>query len=106
MQGQKTFSVTGTGVAIAQAIEAAPGAGKRILVTDIIASSDKAGAIIKIIQDTAGVPATLFEAVIGANSFNHSFKTPIEIVANKTASVEIDGTAVCKANIIGVIISH
>lgn len=95
------FSVTNTHATAAAATKAAPGAGKRILVTDIAGSSDKAGSIIKIIEDTAGTPVTKFEMQVGAGNFAYTFKTPIQITANKSAGVEIDGTAACKANIAG-----
>lgn len=100
------FSVTATHATAAAATQAAPGAGKRILVTDIAGSSDKAGSIIKVIEDTAGTPATKWEIQVGAGNFKQTFKTPIQITANKSGGVEIDGTAACKANIAGKIINH
>ena len=100
------FSATHTHATAAKATKAAPGAGKRILINDIAGSSDKAGAIIKIIEDTAGTPVTKFQLQVGAGNFAHSFKTPIQITANKSGGVEIDGTAACKANIVGEITSH
>lgn len=102
----KKFSVTATHATAAAATQTAPGAGKRILVTDIAGSSDKAGSLIKIIEDTAGTPVTKFEIQVGSGSFSYTFKTPIQITANKTAGVEIDGTSVCKANIAGEITSN
>ncbi len=102
----KKFSVTATHTTAAAATQAAPGTGNRILVTDIIGSSDKDGSIIKIIEDTAGTPVTKFQLQVGAGNFAYSFKTPIQIAANKSAGVEIDGTSICKANIAGEITSH
>lgn len=100
------FSATHTHATAAKATKAAPGAGKRILITDIIGSSDKPDAQIKIIEDTAGTPVTKFQAQLRVDAtyngvFAHHFKTPIQITANKSASVEVDGTAVCCANIAG-----
>lgn len=99
------FSATHTHATAAKATQAAPGAGKRLLITDIVGSSDKAGAIIKIVEDTAGTPVTRFELQVGAGNFAYSFKTKIQITANKSGGVEIDGTAACKANIAGEISS-
>ncbi len=100
------FSVTATHATAAAATKAAPGAGKRIFVTDISGSSDKAASILKIVEDTAGTPVTKWEIQVGAGNYSHTFKTPIQITANKSVGVEIDGTSVCKANIAGKIISH
>lgn len=100
------FSVTHTHATAAKATQAAPGAGKRLLVTDIAGSSDKAGSLIKIIEDTAGTPVTKFQIQVGAGNFVHTFKTPIQITANKSGGVEIDGTAACKANVAGEITSN
>jgi len=100
------FSVTASHATLAEATKAAPGAGKRLLITDISGSSDKVGAILSIIEDSAGTPVTKFEIQVGAGNFSQSFQTPIIITANKSATVSIDGTAVCKANIIGEITSN
>lgn len=105
------FSVTHTHASAAAATKAAPGAGKRILITDIIGSSDKPDAQIKIIEDTGGTPVTKFQAQFRVDAtyngvFSYQFKTPIQITANKSASVEVDGTAVCCANIAGEITSN
>lgn len=100
------FSVTATGTAAAAATKAAPGTGKRLLITDIAGSSDKDGSIIKIVEDTAGTPVTKFQLQVGAGNFAHTFKNPIQISANKSGGVEIDGTSVCKANIAGEISSN
>ena len=107
----KKFSTTHTHASASVATQAAPGAGKRILVTDIIGSSDKPDAQIKIIEDTGGTPVTKFQTQFRVDAtyngvFHHVFKTPIQITANKSASVEVDGTAVCCANIAGEITSN
>lgn len=102
----KHFSVANSHATAAAATQAAPGAGKRILITDIAASSDKAGSILSVVEDVAGTPVTKWELQVGAGVHAFSFKTPIQITANKSATVQIDGTALCKANIAGKIISH
>ena len=106
MKGSKKFSVTHAHATAAKATQAAPGSGKRILITDIAASSDKAGALLKIIEDTAGTPVTKWELQVGAGFVGHRFKTPIQITVNKSAGVEINGDSACKANIAGEITSH
>ena len=100
---KKKFSETGTGTTAAVATQAAPGAGKRNIVTGFLASSDKAGAIMTLIEDTAGTPVTKLQIQLGASFVAHKLGTPIVFTANKSASIEIDGTAVCKANIVGVV---
>ena len=109
MQGTKKFSVTHTHATAAKAEQATPGADKRLFITDIVGSSDKPDAQIKIIQDSGGTPVTKFQSqfrVDGTNNgiFAYQFKTPIIIDANKKASVEVDGTAVCCANMAGFIL--
>lgn len=105
--GTKKFSVATAHTASATATQAAPGASKRLFVTDVAGSSDHAGAILKVIEDTAGTPVIKFELEIGAtNPFSHRFRTPIQITANKTASVWVNGTATAKAFIAGYITSH
>ena len=99
--GTNKFSVTATHATAAAATQAAPGAGKRLLINDIAGSSDKAGSILKIVEDTAGTPVTKFQIQVGVGNFSHTFKNPIQITVNKSAGVEIDGTAACKANISG-----
>ena len=103
---KKKFSVTHTHATAAVATQAAPGAGKRLIVTGFIASSDKSGAIMLLIEDTAGTPVTKLQVQVGASFLAHKLATPIVITANKSASIEIDGTAACKANILGVITSN
>lgn len=103
--GTKAFSVTHTHATAAKAEQAAPGAGKRLFITDIIGSSDKAGAILLVKEDSGGAgDATKLQLQVNAGNFSHHFNTPIIITANKKASVEIDGTTVCKANIVGFIL--
>lgn len=72
-------------------------AGRTHLVTDISASSDKAGSIILVKQGTT----TIWQDIVGASSYRHQFSTPLAGVVGALVSVEIDGTASCKANIAG-----
>ena len=108
MRGSTKFSVSTAQTQTANATQVAPGAGYRLLISDIAASSDKPGAVVKIIQDIASTPVTLFELQTGTpvGYFAHRFGQPIQVEANKTATVQIHGVAVCKANIVGEITSH
>lgn len=69
--------------------------GKRHFVTDISASSDKAGSILLVKQGTT----TLWQVQVGAGNYEHTFSSPLAGASGATVSVEIDGTAACKANI-------
>jgi len=66
-------------------------------ITDIAVSSDKAGAILLIKNGTT----TLWQLQVGAGNFTQSFEAPLRCTAGALASVEIDGTSACKANIAG-----
>jgi hypothetical protein len=100
------FSATATHATSASATQAAPGTGKRLIVTGFLASSDKAGSIMTLIEDAAGTPVTKLQLQIGASFIAHKLATPIVITANKTATINIDGTSACKANIVGVITNN
>ncbi len=67
-------------------------------ITDISASSDKAGAIILVKQGTT----VIWQSIIAANATtNHAFVSPLKGATGALVSVEVDGTSVCKANIAG-----
>lgn len=100
------FIATATHATQATATQAAPGSGKRLLVRAVAASSDKAGSILTIQEDIAGTPVIKFQVQVGAGNFQMSFPVPIIITANKSVSANIDGTAACKANIIGEITNN
>lgn len=100
------FSETATHATAASATKAAPGVGKRIIVTGFLVSSDKAGSIMTLVEDAAGTPVTKIQLQIGAIPFAHKFATPIVITANKSATIAIDGTSACKANIVGVVTNN
>ena len=91
------FSVTATGTTSATATKTAS-SGHSHYITDISASSDKAGAVILVKNGTT----VIWAAIVDANaSYNHTFGVPLKGTAGNLVSVEIDGTSVCKANIAG-----
>lgn len=94
--GKKCFSGTHTHATAAKIEQATPSAG-RIFITDIAGSSDKAGSILLV---KAG-GTTIFQIQVGAAFFAHRFEVPLICDASKNATVEIDGTSACKANIVG-----
>ena len=95
------FSVTATHATAAVASKAGV-AGQKHYITDVSASSDKAGALMLIKQGTTVVWRTQVAATAAGNlSYSHTFSTPIAGVAGALVSCEIDGTAVCHANIAG-----
>ena len=93
------FSATATHATAAVATVTA-GDNKTHIITDVIASSDKAGAIMLVKQGTTVV----LQVQVGASDFSHHFQTPIKGAKGALVSVEIDGTSACKANICGVTI--
>ena len=93
----KRFSKTASGTTSATATESAS-SGQIHYITDISASSDKAGAVVTVKQGTT----TIWEAIIDANSsYEHSFVTPLAGASGASVSITVDGTSVCKANIAG-----
>ena len=73
-------------------------AGKQHYITDIAASSDKAGAIVLVKQGTT----TIWQIQLLANDrLDHSFIMPLEGAVGALVSIEVDGTAACKSNIAG-----
>jgi len=71
--------------------------GKKTRITDISASSDKAGSIILVKDGTT----VIWQDIVGAGNYRHQFKTPLPVTTGADCSVSIDGTAACKANIAG-----
>ncbi len=97
----KPFSVTTTHATAAVATKAAA-AGKRHYITDIAASSDKAGALLIVKQGTTVVwQLQVATTAAGINAITHRFETPIEADAAALVSIEIDGTSACNVNIAG-----
>lgn len=95
------FSATATHATAAAASEAAV-SGKTHYITDIAASSDKAGALLLVKDGTTTIwQVQVATTAAGNNSFTHTFSTPLQGTSGAAVSVEIDGTAACKANIAG-----
>ena len=77
-------------------------AGKRFHITDIGASSDKAGALLVVKQGTTVIwQMQIATTAAGINAHSHSFKVPLRGAVGALVSVEVDGTSACKANIAG-----
>ena len=93
------FSATDTDATAAVASQAGV-AGVTHYVTDICASSDKAEAILLVKDGTT----VIWQVQISTTPFSHSFVIPLKGSVGVAVSVEIDGTAACKANIAGVTI--
>lgn len=72
-------------------------AGVRTYITDITASSDKAGSIILVKDGTT----VIWQDIVGAGYYQHSFVSPIVGSLGANVSVTIDGTLASKANISG-----
>ena len=71
-------------------------------ITDIAASTDKAGALLLVKQGTTVIwQLQLAATAAGTLAYSHSFSTPLQGVAGALVSVTIDGTSVCNANIAG-----
>lgn len=95
------FSETATHATAAVASHAAV-AGKTYHITDIAASTDKAGAILLVKQGTTVIwQLQLATTAAGINAHSQSFVVPLRGVSGGLVSVEIDGTSACKANIAG-----
>ncbi len=71
--------------------------GKIHFITDIAASSDKAGAILLVVDGST----TIWQLQIGATAHSAHFDPPLEITEGAAAAVSVDGTSACKANIAG-----
>lgn len=104
MRGQEhgtPFSETATHATAAVASHAAV-AGKKYFITDISASSDKAGALLLVKDGTTVIwRSQIATTAAGNNSYEHTFSTPLAGTVGAAVSVEIDGTSVCHANIAG-----
>lgn len=72
-------------------------AGQKTHITDISASSDKAGSIILVKDGTT----VIWQDIVGAGNYEHHFSSPLPASIGADCSVSIDGTAACKANIAG-----
>jgi len=105
VQGSKEISQTHTHATLASAYQIAPGNLKKILITDIAVSSDKADSVVNVIQDKGGSMArVLFQSQVDDGNLQQSFQTPLQVEANLSVRVEVDGSSVCKANFNGLIV--
>jgi len=76
--------------------------GLKYYITDISASSDKAGALMLVKQGTTIIwRSQLQTTAAGYCAYHHTFSQPLEAANGALISCEIDGTAVCHANIAG-----
>lgn len=91
-------SATGTGSTAATATITGT-TGHVTYITDVAASSDKAGAIL-LVKDGS---TTIWQQIVGAGSYWQKFESPLVISTGADAVVSIDGTSACKANIAGFI---
>jgi len=96
-----SFQVTATNATAALASNAGV-AGRVHYITDISASSDKAGALLLVKQGTTVIwQSQVAATAAGTLAYEHTFSTPLTGAVGALVSVEIDGTAVCHANIAG-----
>jgi len=70
-------------------------------ITDLSASSDKAGSIVLVKDGTTTIWQDIVGAVGSGGHYEISFITPLKATAGADISVTIDGTAACKANMSG-----
>ena len=77
-------------------------AGRTFYITDISASTDKAGALLLVKQGTTTIWQLQLAATAAGNlAHSHTFQVPLRGTSGALVSVTIDGTAVCNANIAG-----
>lgn len=96
VQHAQRANATGTGSTAASATISGT-AGHVTYITDIAASSDKAGAIL-LVKDGS---TTIWQQVIGATAYWQKFESPLITSSGADAVVSIDGTSACNANIAG-----
>ena len=76
--------------------------GLKYYITDVSASTDKAGALVLIKQGTTVIWRSQIAATAaGALVYEHTFSQPLEAAVGALVSCEVDGTSVCNANIAG-----
>lgn len=71
--------------------------GKTFHITDISGSSDKAGALL-LVKDGSTV---IWQDIIGTTAYSKMFLSPLPVTVGANCSITVDGTALCKSNIIG-----
>ena len=95
------FSKTATGSTSAVASQTGV-ANTQYYITDIAASTDKAGALLLVKDGTTVIwQLQIATTAAGINAIQESFTMPLPCTIGNLASVTVDGTAVCNANIAG-----
>jgi len=102
LQHGTPFSTTTTHAT--SAVASVAGIAEKIhYITDIAASTDKAGALLLVKQGTTTIwQLQLAATAAGTLAYSHTFSSPLPSVAGALVSVTIDGTSVCNANIAGI----
>lgn len=93
--GQR-YAQTATGTTSAVATQTGV-AGKKSFITDLSASSDKAGSIILVKDGTT----VIWQDIVGATYYHRTFRCPLVGTPGNDVSVTIDGTLASKANLSG-----
>lgn len=96
IESGEPYSETATHATAAVATHAAV-SGKKHYITHVSVSSDKAGSILLIKQGTT----TIWQVQVGATKHEETFDPPLSGASGALVSAEIDGTAACKANLLG-----
>jgi len=91
-----SFSITATHATLASASQAGV-TGSKHYITNITVSSDKAGSVGLVKKGTT----VIWQFVLGAGVHSVPFDTELRGDISSLVSVEIDGTALCTANISG-----
>lgn len=95
------FRVTATHATSAVASQTGV-SGQTYYITDIAGSSDKAGSLIQVKDGSTIIwIVQLATTAAGMNAFSQHFSTPLTCTNGNLASVTVDGTAACYANISG-----
>ncbi len=95
------FSATATNATSAVATQSAV-TGKKLYITDIAGSSDKAGSLLLVKDGTTVIwQIQLATSAAGINAFGQSFRMPLAGSVGAAVSVTVDGTSACYANING-----
>lgn len=96
------FSATNTGSTSATATFSAPSATALLYITDIAASTDKAGAVLLVQQGSTTIwQIQLATTAAGLNAFWETFASPLPCPAGASATVTVTGTSACEANVAG-----
>ena len=96
-----SFQVTATHAT--SAVASKTGAtNTKYYITNIAGSSDKAGSLLLVKDGTTVIwQVQLATTAAGINAFEQAFTQPLECTTGNLASVTVDGTSACYANILG-----